>query len=220
MEANSDSESADNIVLSRIKELAQVFGIGKKTECPIKHKILRDLYSASNDLGNDTEVRELRTFASTLEDGYILCQYLNKRRSRRVTFPTPPRNHLSPLNSALDSCLDNIQQFLSACITCRIPGDDLFELEDLVVANNESLARVATTIIALSKLNKKRSNFAGTEGDYGDLALTVGQISLRHERRVLNWANDLNKHARRMTQDIQSPLARYYPYFPLSFNRW
>lgn len=82
----------------------------------------------------------------------------------------------------MGDCLDNLQQFLSACITCGVADDDLFELEDLLLApSNESLARVARTIVALSGINKKRHNSAGTEPNSKDLvgAATADQVSLR-----------------------------------------
>lgn len=69
-----DSEHADDIVLSGVRDLARAFDISGKAEHPSKHRTLRDLYSASHNIGNDRETRELRTFATTLQDGYILCQ--------------------------------------------------------------------------------------------------------------------------------------------------
>lgn len=159
-------------------------------------------------------------------------RYLNKRRSKRLTFPTPPSRtnpgHFSLLDSsALGDCLDNLQQFLSACITCGVVDDDLFELEDLLLASNESLARVAGTVVALSAINKKRHNSAGTEPNSKDLvsAATADQVSLRefcsvsqsntqtqpdhafhnnkkvNDRGAFNWRCNLGKRARKMIQD-------------------
>lgn len=71
-----DRKYTDDIVLSGVRKLAQTFNVGgeKTGACPNKPKTLRDLHSVSHNIGNDKETRELHTFATTLEDGYILCQ--------------------------------------------------------------------------------------------------------------------------------------------------
>ncbi|KAJ3575275.1 hypothetical protein NP233_g1195 [Leucocoprinus birnbaumii] len=141
--------------LSSLRSLAIVFGLkdGKEGDEP-RPNTFRDLYRVSQTSGSDQESRELRAFANTLEDGYILCKYLNWIRSKPVTDPVKPDYRVMPLASALDIGLDNLVQFLSVCTNLGIPEEELFDTRDFAAATNESMARVATTIIALSKRRK------------------------------------------------------------------
>ncbi|KAF8189096.1 hypothetical protein K438DRAFT_1676847 [Mycena galopus ATCC 62051] len=89
------------------------------------------------------EEREQRLFTEALRDGFVLCQLMNKLRSASVVRPDVRDDRF--VRSS------NITKFLAACSSYGLPDEDQFQRDDLIEATNESLARVARTIIALIK---------------------------------------------------------------------
>lgn len=87
------------------------------------------------------EERERKVFSEALRDGYVLCQLMNKLRSKSVVKPDPREDGLTRTS--------NITKFLAACSSYGLASDDLFQRDDLMEASSDSLARVAHTVTAL-----------------------------------------------------------------------
>lgn len=65
----------DAVVLSGMRDLANAFDLENTTLGDNSGRLtVKDLYNASSRTGSDKEILELYTFATTLRDGYILCQ--------------------------------------------------------------------------------------------------------------------------------------------------
>lgn len=101
---------------------------------------------------------------------------MNKQCSQPVVFPTPSTVHSHEQTGHCCSWLDNLYQFLLACSVYEIPEDDLFEPKDLMTPSNESLARVAATIIAISKGQKKRNRSLTRTRPEASLEFSVSQL--------------------------------------------
>jgi hypothetical protein len=98
---------------------------------------------------------------------------MNKLRQSSVVRPDPREDGFARTS--------NITKFLAACASWGLSNDDLFQRDDLIEATSESLARVATTIIALIKFadspSADRSKFLsgqGKKGSNGDASGTMG----------------------------------------------
>ncbi|KXN87406.1 Cytokinesis protein sepH [Leucoagaricus sp. SymC.cos] len=91
------------------------------------------------------EERERRVFCDALRDGYVLCQLMNKLRSRNVVRPDPREDGLSKTTNK------NITRFLAACASYGLQNEDLFLSEDLIdpLPSSEAAAKVAHTVITL-----------------------------------------------------------------------
>ncbi|KAJ7180706.1 hypothetical protein C8R46DRAFT_1070338 [Mycena filopes] len=96
----------------------------------------------------DTE--EMQTFAEALRDGYVLCQLLNTLHSSPVVRPDARGQDHNNLSL-------NITKFLAACAAHGLPTEELFLPLDLVEASGYSLARVASTVIALVRSSEALS---------------------------------------------------------------
>ncbi|KAJ7623222.1 hypothetical protein FB45DRAFT_99053 [Roridomyces roridus] len=93
------------------------------------------------DVSDELDTEEKQTFAESLRDGYVLCQLLNTLQSSPVVRPDVRGQDY---NSTI-----NINKFLTACVAHGLPQGDLFLPSDLIEASGYSLARVASTVIAL-----------------------------------------------------------------------
>ncbi|KAI0629135.1 hypothetical protein C8Q77DRAFT_1161317 [Trametes polyzona] len=95
-------------------------------------------------VASGSEEKERRLFGEALQDGYVLCQCLNK------LFP----NTIARIDRREDGFVrtSNVTKFLAACSSVGLGSDKLFHRDDLIEATSESLARVAKTILALSQL--------------------------------------------------------------------
>ncbi|KAF8630155.1 hypothetical protein AX15_003105 [Amanita polypyramis BW_CC] len=87
------------------------------------------------------EERERRLFGEALKDGFVLCQLINKLRSCSMVRPDPREDGIFRSS--------NVTKFLAACASHGLPGEELFQPDDLTGVTSEPLARVAKTIIAL-----------------------------------------------------------------------
>ncbi|KAL0065795.1 Protein kinase of the Mitotic Exit Network [Marasmius tenuissimus] len=96
---------------------------------------------SSSGLSVAGEERERRLFTEALRDGFVLCQLMNKLRNSSVVRPDIREDGLARTS--------NITKFLAACASWGLSNEELFQGDDLIEANSESLARVAQTIIAL-----------------------------------------------------------------------
>jgi hypothetical protein len=197
---HGDNPEISHETLLGLKNLAEAFNLEDEQGKPDESSppSLINLYNAAQQVETDKELRELRVFAETLGDGYILCEwvlyesvsslsliyslsrYLNRLRSKRLTKPVKHDPRVVSSDIILDACLDNLEQFLSACIPLGVSEDDLFKPRDFAIANNVSLARVATTIIAVSKHKRRRGRRSLTVADASAHFLPVlRQESLR-----------------------------------------
>ncbi|KAJ7091356.1 hypothetical protein B0H15DRAFT_835602 [Mycena belliarum] len=85
---------------------------------------LRSLYAAkqnwgTQELSEDSDFEEKRSFSDALRDGYVLCQLLNTLSTSPVVRPDIRGQDYT------DSSL-NITKFLTACLAVGLPQDDLF----------------------------------------------------------------------------------------------
>ncbi|KAJ7504392.1 hypothetical protein B0H11DRAFT_515543 [Mycena galericulata] len=102
------------------------------------------------EVTEESDLEEKQTFSEALRDGYVLCQLLNTLHSSPVVRPDVRGQDY---NSSL-----NITKFLNACLAHGLPQSDLFLPLDLIEASGYSLARVASTIIALTQISDSPSS--------------------------------------------------------------
>ncbi|RPD76435.1 Pkinase-domain-containing protein [Lentinus tigrinus ALCF2SS1-7] len=97
-----------------------------------------------NGVASGSEEKERRLFAEALRDGYVLCQCLNK------LFP----GTIARVDRREDGFVrtSNVTKFLAGSSSVGLSANELFHRDDLLEATSESLARVARTILALSRL--------------------------------------------------------------------
>ncbi|KAI0708843.1 Pkinase-domain-containing protein [Cerioporus squamosus] len=97
-----------------------------------------------NGVASGSEEKERRLFAEALRDGYVLCQCLNK------LFP----GTIARVDRREDGFVrtSNVTKFLAGSSSVGLGANELFHRDDLLEATSESLARVARTILALSRL--------------------------------------------------------------------
>ncbi|THV05535.1 hypothetical protein K435DRAFT_91671 [Dendrothele bispora CBS 962.96] len=87
---------------------------------------------------SDMDEEMKNTFSHALKDGFVLCEFINTLHSNPVIRPDPRESV-------------NIDKFLSQCSDDGLSADELFMQGDIAAATNNSLTRVARTIIALDK---------------------------------------------------------------------
>lgn len=195
-------------VLSSVEDLAAAFSLkDEQRKDESLSTSFRDLYNASRTTGTDQESQELRAFSDTLQDGYILCEYLNRLRSKRVTNPAKPDGYAVSLANGMEICLDNLGQFLSACANLGVPEEELFEIRDFMVAGNDGLARVAATIVAVShhRKLKRRQSYTEVESSSRCFVPIIRQESLGHQASRLQLRHE--PHQARSLDDTRQRIS-------------
>ncbi|KAF8577988.1 hypothetical protein K439DRAFT_1530932 [Ramaria rubella] len=99
--------------------------------------------SVGGGLGG-SEDREKNAFVDALQDGYVLCQFLNKLRPGSIPRVDP--------SSGKGACDANISKFLVAATSYGVLSDELFDPSDFALASSQSIGRVAQTIIAIARI--------------------------------------------------------------------
>ncbi|TFK83688.1 Pkinase-domain-containing protein [Polyporus arcularius HHB13444] len=97
-----------------------------------------------NGVASGSEEKERRLFVEALRDGYVLCQCVNK------LFP----GTIARVDRREDGFVrtSNVTKFLAGSSSVGLATNELFHRDDLLEATSESLARVAKTVLALSRL--------------------------------------------------------------------
>ncbi|KAI0953922.1 hypothetical protein AcV7_007316 [Taiwanofungus camphoratus] len=101
---------------------------------------------SSSGLSAGGEEREKRLFCEAMRDGYVLCQLINKLFPGTISRVDPREDGFVRTS--------NVTKFLAACSSVGVRSDELFQRDDLIESNAESLARVARSVIALQKLTE------------------------------------------------------------------
>lgn len=86
----------------------------------------------------------------------MVPRFLNEISPQPIVSPVIPTPHEHDEDELDCPWLANFHQFLSACNKYDIPEDDIFDPRDLILDIN-GLARVAATILVISRGEKKRS---------------------------------------------------------------
>ncbi|EPQ56313.1 hypothetical protein GLOTRDRAFT_120867 [Gloeophyllum trabeum ATCC 11539] len=127
----------------RLRALARLERVWGKSGANVSQSSLFGPMSSSG-LSTSGEERERRLFSEALRDGYVLCQLVNKLRSNPVIRPDPREDGFVRTS--------NVTKFLAACAQFGVAADELFQRDDLINGDSESLARVARTVIALLRV--------------------------------------------------------------------
>ncbi|TFY59959.1 hypothetical protein EVJ58_g5448 [Rhodofomes roseus] len=98
---------------------------------------------STSGLSASGEERERRLFTEALRDGYVLCQLMNKLFPGTISRVDPREDGVARSS--------NVTRFLAACTSVGISSEDRFGRDDLTIANAESLAQVARTVLALQR---------------------------------------------------------------------
>ncbi|KAH9913912.1 uncharacterized protein B0H18DRAFT_1047052 [Fomitopsis serialis] len=98
---------------------------------------------SSSGLSASGEERERRLLTEALRDGYVLCQLMNKLFPGTISRVDPKEDGVARSS--------NVTRFLAACTSVGVSSEDLFGRDDLTIANAESLAQVARTVLALQR---------------------------------------------------------------------
>ncbi|KAH9940903.1 Pkinase-domain-containing protein [Epithele typhae] len=130
-------------VEARLRALARLERIWNRTGAMASTSQV-NMAGLNGALASGGEEKERRLFAEALRDGYVLCQCVNK------LFP----GTIHRVDKREDGFVrtSNVTKFLAGSSSVGLASDELFHRDDLIEANSECLARVARSILALSRL--------------------------------------------------------------------